>query len=431
MNNSFVAVDFETATASRFACQIGIVCVKDYEITERVQYLIKPPFNQYDDKTIEKHHITPDMTENEPTFDKLWPKIKHYFEGTFVFAHYAQFDESVLYLNLEYYGIMPMGINSFFCTCIAFNNTRLEYLCAGFGMQYDPNKHHNALYDAECCAQFAIHMLKREEPDYELIDSITQKAKNRVNKSKWHTTLKGDVLIKDLSVADEKNPFYDRKVVITGEFSMPRMLIADKLKKMGADIDTSITKKTNYVLIGFDAGPAKMAKVDKLIHDGYNIKKIYENELMEIFDGKWNSYYADKEVKKELDFTIDHYNNHHLLFENDKNIIASKNLYFGDCFSGKLDLIRQIAGNLGAFCDSLIYPETHICVLSSSTLKSLENGVKDDTIKYIQDYYNSNKSIVFNFKFISEDEFMRYCKQRCDIYKDDITLALYNKYVLN
>ena len=82
-NTSFVALDFETATNNRMACQIGIVVVKDGIIVERVSKLIQPPFNQYDAGTIAVHHITPDMTEDSPTFDVVWNDIQHYFMPSF------------------------------------------------------------------------------------------------------------------------------------------------------------------------------------------------------------------------------------------------------------------------------------------------------------------------------------------------------------
>ena len=51
-NTDFIAVDFETATNSRMACQIGIVVVRNGNITERISKLIQPPFNEYDSNTI-------------------------------------------------------------------------------------------------------------------------------------------------------------------------------------------------------------------------------------------------------------------------------------------------------------------------------------------------------------------------------------------
>ena len=46
--SDFVAIDFETATTGRMACQIGIVVVKNYEIKNEYSFLIQPPGNKYD-----------------------------------------------------------------------------------------------------------------------------------------------------------------------------------------------------------------------------------------------------------------------------------------------------------------------------------------------------------------------------------------------
>ncbi|CAG9892034.1 hypothetical protein BOVA604_1325 [Bacteroides ovatus] len=421
-NTDFIAVDFETATNSRMACQIGIVVVRNGNITERISKLIQPPFNEYDSNTIRVHHITPDNTKNSDTFDKIWDQISPYFINNTIVAHNAQFDEDVLYKNLAYYGILPLGIEPFKCTCNIFGRMGLHDLCECFGM--NTSGHHDALFDAECCANFYLKYLNGEDPDALL---IPKKKKSLIEKQA--DRLSGDILVKDLSNADPNNPFYDRKVVITGEFDIERKELGKILKSMGADIDTGITKKTNYVLIGEYPGPKKIEKLDKLIHDGYNIRRLYFTDINAILEGDWEGYHAEKAVRKDLDFTIDHYNSHNIVFKDLRNIIASKELYYGKGFAGNFDLFNQITGNLGAFGDNDIYPETNICVLSNSTIAQLAEGIKDDTIEYIQNFYNSNKAITFDFQFISEQEILRYCKERCEKYEDEITAELYNRYL--
>lgn len=105
-----------------------------------------------------------------------------------------------------------------------------------------------------------------------------------------HTQLKGDVLIKDLSHADPSNPLYNRKVVITGAFAIERTELAQLLKTMGADVNCSISRKTDYVLIGTEPGPFKMKKLDELAADGYNIGKLFQEDLDEIMKGNWTNY---------------------------------------------------------------------------------------------------------------------------------------------
>ena len=202
------------------------------------------------------------------------------------------------------------------------------------------------------------------------------------------------------------------------------------LKGFGADIDTAISKKTNFVLIGQEPGPAKMAKLDKLIHDGFPIRKLYQEDLTRILAGEYDDYRVEKAVAKDLDFTMKHYLKHHIDFVDGRNIISLKEIFFGKGLAGNVDLFYQICGNLGAAGDShQIYPETNLILLSDSTLAKLEKGEKDATIQYIQDYYNSNKSIVFDFKFLSESDVLKFCKERCERCGDELTMDMYERYM--
>ena len=198
---------------------------------------------------------------------------------------------------------------------------------------------------------------------------------------------------------------------------------------MGADIDTSISKKTNYVLIGEDPGPKKLETLDNLIHNGFNIKKIFQKDFDEIMNGYGDNYYTEREIEKDLDFTMEHYLRHHLTFDGMDNRIASKELFFGKGLKSRTHSFCQITGNLGAFGNWELSSEVNICILSNSTLEKLQQGIKDETIQYIQDYYNKNKSITFNFDFMSEQDILDWCKMRCDRVGDKVTMNLYYDYI--
>ncbi|NDV46188.1 hypothetical protein D0T49_03920 [Paludibacter sp. 221] len=91
--------------------------------------------------------------------------------------------------------------------------------------------------------------------------------------------------IKDLiNVVNTETIFYDKKVVITGIFEKYpiRDTLAYYLKCLGADVNTSISSKTNIVCVGTEAGPKKIEKINQLNQSGCNIKVINENELKEI-----------------------------------------------------------------------------------------------------------------------------------------------------
>lgn len=78
--------------------------------------------------------------------------------------------------------------------------------------------------------------------------------------------------------------------------------------------------------------------------------------------------------------------------------------------------------------------ETHNFVVvdletADATVDNLLKGKKDETIEYIQNYYNSQKSVVFDFSFISESAILDFCKQRCKSCGDEVTMELYEKYM--
>ena len=283
------------------------------------------------------------------------------------------------------------------------------------------------MFDAECCAQLYLNHQNGVPFDESLITE--RKPKKRAFKKE--EGLSGDDYKVDTSEADPNSPFLNRKVVITGTFSIVsrKELGALLKKKLGADVDSNITKRTSFVFIGKDPGWEKLPKLDKLIHDGYNIRKLYEADVQAILDGDWEGYHMEGEMKKNLDFTYEHFMQHRVRFIGRQNVIARKELYIGKGLSGNRDCFAQITGNLGACGDNAIYPETNLCVLSDSTLEKLQLGEKDETILYIQDYYNSGRSTTFELSFISEGDILRFVKERVESVGDESTGYYYNRYM--
>ena len=82
-------------------------------------------------------------------------------------------------------------------------------------------------------------------------------------------------------VEDTSHFFYQKKVVITGSFDkFPlREEMAKLLHEVGADVNSAISKRTDYVIIGEDAGPKKLEKIEEL-----GIETIDEKRFLEIFN---------------------------------------------------------------------------------------------------------------------------------------------------
>lgn len=274
----FVAIDFETATKDMMACQVGLSVVKNGEIVETIVRMIQPPGNNYDGFCTRVHGLTGDDTKEAPTFEKVWEEIRGYLVNTKIIAHNAPFDESVLRKNLLYYEIDEKDILPFHDTMSCHSSrVSLDVLCAGYGIPVD--HHHDAGCDAKMCAMVYLKWANGECPDETLMEERASKKKTSLF---GRERLSGDILQKDLSKADPNSPFYDKKVVITGEFGISRKELALTLKNMGADIVTGVTKRTNIVVVGVEPGPAKMKKIEKLREEGYDIRTIYEDELKEL-----------------------------------------------------------------------------------------------------------------------------------------------------
>lgn len=155
---SFTAVDFETATwTPNSICQVGIVRMENGEVTETVNELVQPPKNAYYHKNIEVHGIRPEHTSEARDFEHIWFDIKHLIEDQVFVAHNANFDVNCLRSTLAFYDIVQPQFE-IRCTRIIYRRG-LAYLSKKYKI---PLNHHDALSDANACAQLYLKHLRRQ-----------------------------------------------------------------------------------------------------------------------------------------------------------------------------------------------------------------------------------------------------------------------------
>lgn len=277
-NANFIAIDFETATkSSRMPCQIGVAVVKNGVITDTVSYLIKPPRNRYSEDLIRIHRITPSMTENAPDFPTVWNEIKELFSANFIVAHNAAFDMDVLEKALSYYNIPKPIFMGYACT-YKLTGMSLKDSCNFCGI--DIGQHHDALCDSLACAKIFLKYLDGVEVTTHRI------IENDDDSHKGHQPLRGGWMLgKDLTGANPEHPLFDKKTVITGEFSKwDRYKLASLLKSKGADLKSGVSSRIDFVAAGHDAGPSKMQKVFELNANGCNIVILGEDEITQLLE---------------------------------------------------------------------------------------------------------------------------------------------------
>lgn len=161
---NFAAIDFETANNERSSvCSVGIVIVRDGEITHRHYALIRPEPNYYTVWTTNVHGMTRKDTDDARTFPEVWNEISPFIAELPLVAHNSPFDEGCLRAAFERYGMDYPGY-IFHCTCRAsrrhhrhLDNHKLPTVSAACG--YDLSQHHQALADAEACAIIAMKIL--------------------------------------------------------------------------------------------------------------------------------------------------------------------------------------------------------------------------------------------------------------------------------
>jgi DNA polymerase III subunit epsilon len=162
MSQSFLAIDFETANySSSSACAVGLVRVREGQIVDQKQFLIRPPSENFVFTHI--HGITWQDVEKAPTFKELWPQLLPFFhEIDFVAAHNVSFDRNVLLACCDKYNI-ELPANDYQCTVqlarkrLGIYPTNLPAVCQKLGIALN---HHDALSDARACAMIAIEALK-------------------------------------------------------------------------------------------------------------------------------------------------------------------------------------------------------------------------------------------------------------------------------
>lgn len=260
---NFVAIDFETANEKRNSpCSIGIVVVKNGEVTERIHHLIKPKEMRFMPINIGIHGIRPSMVKDEPEFNEVWDKIKHHFDGSLVIAHNAAFDISVLRNTLELYNIEAPSFD-YMCTMKLsrnfykqLDNAKLNTVNNFLGYEFN---HHDALADALACSNILLKISDELEiKDINEISKLIGVTVGKVDKYGYSpSSTKGRVLRTSgkLFLRENKRESYnmgafrDEVVVFTGGLgSMTRDEAIMLVRKLGGSVGSSVTKKTTCLV---------------------------------------------------------------------------------------------------------------------------------------------------------------------------------------
>ena len=77
-------------------------------------------------------------------------------------------------------------------------------------------------------------------------------------------------------VEAKENPFKDKVVVLTGSMSVSRGVVKEMLENLGAKVSGSVSKKTDFLIYGEDAG----SKYDKAVK--LEVTTLTEDEMRDM-----------------------------------------------------------------------------------------------------------------------------------------------------
>lgn len=374
----FVAIDFETANASRAStCAIGLVVVQNGTIVEKFQRLIRPyelfdeyGFSCFDPFNVMIHGITEEDVINEPEFSELWPSIEHHFKEQMIVAHSASFDISVLRYVCDQYE-MPYPEFHYSCTRVISKKLwsnlpshSLDIVADHLGINFT---HHNPEDDAIACSQIAIRACK--EVGANSLSELAEKLEfvngqlfpggyrpARLHSSSYYE-IKLDEIVPSTDEFDPAHEFYAKTVVFTGPLhSMTRKEAMQKVVDVGGKCSKSVGRSVNFLVTGQQdfrrltdgKTSSKMRKVTELISQGYDIEIIPESEFVRMLGIRFNRrtpapilFEEAKDEVDEIDELYDFFDSIENLDEFERQV-EEAGKYKGKHYSEYYELFEQL-----------------------------------------------------------------------------------------
>lgn len=202
----------------------------------------------------------------------------------------------------------------------------------------------------------------------------------------------------------QETPFTGRSVCLLG--GVPKSL-QQKLQALGAEIKQSLSRNVHYVVLGKNPSASSLESLQQLAFNGYNPKALSESDLEDILKGHYSPYIVSEQITKSLHLTHRHYLAGQLRYEGSMNPLYTKELYLAPDMPTEL---YQMLGNRGIYANAYIDDTTDVLVISDVTLQHLQEGKTDETLQYIENWYNQSRAQAFRFTMTSEGELLNWLR---------------------
>lgn len=296
--DNYIVLDLETTGYNpHFDEIIEVACIR-YSGSEKIDsfhsYVQPTPYGDdsihyVDDFITKLTGITDDMLVTAPKFKDIANELYDYLGDSVIVGHNVNFDINFLYDN--------------FLKCLGceFKNDYLDTM--RLSRIALPDLPHHRLKDLK--EYFSIDGVQhRALNDCQITHTVLSKLLDYIQENNvdlerylhpkrfYLTSLTGDVTLNDPS-----NPLYGKHCVFTGKLQrFVRKDAAQIVCNIGGCCDNSVTKKTNFLIIGGlddiplvkDGKSTKMKKAEKLILDGQDLKILSESTFYDLIEDSFN-----------------------------------------------------------------------------------------------------------------------------------------------
>ncbi len=280
---TFNVIDVETANADRASiCQIGIVHVRNGEISDRWQTLVNPE-DWFDPWNVEIHGIDEEDVRHCPTLPDVRAELGSRLHGSILVSHTA-FDRVACERAMARYELEQLEVTWLDSARIARRAWPERYGRAGYGLKNIAMdlgisfKHHEAQEDARAAAEIVLRACKATDTGI----------------ASWLRLLNRPIFPSSAApVRREGNvegTLYGETIVFTGALEVPRREAADVAAEAGCDVASSVTKRTTMLVVGTQdksrlngyEKSSKHRKAELLVEQGTSIQILSESDFHEL-----------------------------------------------------------------------------------------------------------------------------------------------------
>ena len=302
LSQSWIAIDFETASVRGTPCAVGMAQVDEGRIVKSTGWLIRPPIFEFSPFNVALHGITPEMCRDAPDWAASLARIEEFREGRPVLAHNAGFDIGVIRDACTLTEI-PWPELNYACSLVVgrrvwpgLSSYSLPFLAGHLGV-YE-GSHHNAGADAEMAARIGCRALDATGASTlgEMVVSV-QALMGSISDGEWSGCHLRDIHSaipiepSPGAVLREDHPLFGKTVAFTGALAIPRREAMQAVVDRGGVAAGGVTRKTELLVTGFQDltrlaqgqnESAKLRKAQELVAKGRKIEIVGESDFVKL-----------------------------------------------------------------------------------------------------------------------------------------------------